>query len=245
MNNECKIPPFRPICSSINSYNYKLAKHLSDLLKSVIPQEHSVQDTFCFVKELQQLKYNDEFLCSYDVSSLFTNIPLKETIGIAVDKIFEKNADLKINKQELTKLFLTCTAENHFYFDGKVFDQCDGVSMGSPLAPGLANLFLGYHENRWIEENKNNVLFYKRYVDDIFCLLKSETDADDFLTYLNRQHPNIKFTLEKQKENKLAFLDVSINKTHLGLNTSVFKKQVDTGLLTNFLVIPGLNTRLA
>ena len=56
----------------------------------------------------------------------------------------------------------------------------------------------------WLRTMKTNglilktvpVLFYKRYVDDIFCLFKCETDAERFLTFLNRQHPNIKFTIE-------------------------------------------------
>ena len=73
--------------------------------------------------------------------------------------------------------------------------------MGSPLGSALANLFMGYHENKWLNsEESSTVLFYKRYVDDIFCLFKCETDAKRFLSFLNRQHPNIKFKIEKEKK---------------------------------------------
>ena len=59
--------------------------------------------------------------------------------------------------------------------------------MGSPLGRALANLFMGYHENKRLNSEENStVLFYKRYVDDIFCLFKCETDADRSLTFLNR-----------------------------------------------------------
>ena len=74
--------------------------------------------------------------------------------------------------------------------------------MGSPLGPALADLFMGYHENKWLNSDESStVLFYKRYVDDIFCLFICETDAERFLNIINWQHPNIKFTIEKEKNN--------------------------------------------
>lgn len=234
MSDNIKLPPFRPICSSISSYNYNLAKYLTELTTPLIPKQHSVQDTFTFVREIQNLRYDRYYLCSYDVSSLFTSIPLKEVIDIAVDKIFESKPDIKISRNDLIKLFMISTAETHFQFNGQMYDQIDGVAMGSPLAPALANLFLGHYEDKWIHENNDKVRFYKRYVDDIFCILNNEVEANAFLSYLNIQHPNIKFTIETEKCHKLAFLDVSIYKGDTGLYTSVFKKPTDTGLLTNF-----------
>ena len=60
--------------------------------------------------------------------------------------------------------------------------------MGSPLAPILANLFMGYHEKDWIEKAQvAKPTFYKRYVDDIFAMFESELDAETFHTYLNNQ----------------------------------------------------------
>ena len=54
---------------------------------------------------------------------------------------------------------------------------------------------MSYHENKWLNSKKGStILFYKRFVDDMFCRFKSETDAKRFLTFLNEQHPNIKFT---------------------------------------------------
>jgi len=76
--------------------------------------------------------------------------------------------------------------------------------------------------------------FYRRYVDDIFCMFNTEDDAVDFFNYLNLQHPNIKFTLEKEINNCLFFLDVKINKLMDKCVTSVYRKTTYTGLLTNF-----------
>ena len=65
---------------------------------------------------------------------------------------------------------------------------------------------MGYHENEWLNSEKiSTALFYKRYADDIFCLLKCETDAERFLKFLNRQHPNIKSTVQKKKQSTSIF----------------------------------------
>ena len=96
---------FRPIVSSIGTYNYNLAKFLCSLLSPRLPSEFSTQDSFTFVKELNQVSLNGKFLVSFDVTSLFTNIPLNETINLAVDLILSNEPNLKINKDEFKKLF--------------------------------------------------------------------------------------------------------------------------------------------
>ena len=107
--------------------------------------------------------------------------------------------------------------------------------MGSPLAPILANLFLGFHEETWINNfDKSRLLLYKRYVDDTFCVFNNEQDAMLFFDFINSQHPNIKFTFEKQTDGKLSFLDILINNSSSDCVFSVFHKKTYTGLLTNF-----------
>ena len=104
--------------------------------------------------------------------------------------------DLKFSENELTKLFRFATAQTYFYFDGKFFDQVDGVAMGSPLGPVLANLFMGYYEQKWLESDHGRLVkFYRRYVEDIFCLSENEDQAQTFVDILNIQHPNLNFTI--------------------------------------------------
>ena len=94
---------------------------------------------------------------------------------------------------------------------------------------------MGYHENKWLNsEEGSTVLFYKRCVDDIFCLFKCEADAERFLTFLNRQHPNIIFTTEKEKNNQLPFLNILNDSSSNKLITSVYRKPTYTGLLMNY-----------
>ena len=87
-------------------------------------------------------------MVSFDVESLFTNIPLIESINLEVDYIIKSNPDTKLARENLTKLFSFGIAHAHFSFLSKFYDQIDGVAMGSLLASVLANLFMGQHEKR-------------------------------------------------------------------------------------------------
>ena len=103
-----------------------------------------------FVQDIQSLSMSRKFMVSFDVESFFTKIPLEECTDLAVNYITEGNLDIKLSKPELRSLFTTDTAQTHFLFNGSFYDQIDGVAMGSPLAPVLANLFMGHHEKLWL-----------------------------------------------------------------------------------------------
>ena len=95
-------------------------------------------------------------------------------IDIAVNLLFEHNPGLNIAKAKLKKLFEFATSATYFLFQGTFYDQIDGVAMGSPLGPILANLFMGYYENMWLNTFREcEIILYQRYVDDIKCLFIS------------------------------------------------------------------------
>ena len=82
-----------------------------------------------------------------DVDSLFTNIPLDETIDICVNQFFEKTDTVQgFTNSELKQLLSLATKEYYFIFNGLPYKQIDGVAMGSPLGPSLANAFFSHHE---------------------------------------------------------------------------------------------------
>ena len=123
--------------------------------------------------------------------AFFTNIPVIESINLVVDYIMEGNPDIKLGRENLTKLFFFANAQTHFSFLGNFYDQIHGVAMGSPFAPVLANLFMGHHEKGWLENYNSVIEFYRRYVDDTFAWFNTEQDALSFFSYINSQHPNI------------------------------------------------------
>ena len=108
--------------------------------------------------------------------------------------------------------------------------------MGSPLGPLFANIFLSYHEQNWLKNcpAQFKPIYYRRYVDDCFILVKSKDHITPFLDYLNSQHTCINFTCEIEADKTLPFLDIKIQRSNGSFVTSVYRKPTFTGLFTNF-----------
>ena len=97
-------------------------------------------------------------MASFDIKSLFTSIPLKETIEICVRELFRDVEELLgLNRVEFHKLLSLAAGDCLFVFDGKTYKQHDGVLMGSPISPSLANAFLCYWERIWLSECPDNI----------------------------------------------------------------------------------------
>ena len=89
--------------------------------------------TFSFVSQINNTNLSRKFLVFYNLSRLFTNIPLLGIIDVAMNHIFNHNLNLTITKKELKKLFLFATSQTHFIFNSKFYNQIDGLAMGSFL----------------------------------------------------------------------------------------------------------------
>ena len=135
-------PLFPPILSVINTPTYKLADILVPILKSSTSNEYTVNDSFAFAEKIVG-QDSEFFMESLDVDSLFTNIPLKQTISICTKKLFENTEKVVgLPKIEFEELLSLATKEFYFIFNGKLYKQVDGVAIGSPLIPTLDNIFL-------------------------------------------------------------------------------------------------------
>ena len=86
-----KFPKLLPIVSSIGTFNYDLVCFLCNLLSPVVPDDYSCKDIFSFVSQVKNANLSGKFLVYYDVTSLFTKIPLQEAIDIAMNLIFNHN----------------------------------------------------------------------------------------------------------------------------------------------------------
>ena len=151
-------PKLRPIVSSIGTFNYNLARFLCDLLSSLVPNDYSCKDTFSFVFQIKNANLSKRFLVSYDVTSQFTNNPLQETIDIAINLIFIHNPNLNITRKELKKFFVLL--HHKFIFNSVFHNQIDGITIGSLLAPVLANIFIGFYKSKWLSEYNLNTKFF-------------------------------------------------------------------------------------
>ena len=96
--------------------------------------------------------------------------------------------------------------------------------------------FLCFHEQIWLNEcpDEFKPVCYRRYVNDIFVLLRSPDHLEKFKDYINSKQKNIRFTWEKEHNNSMPFLDVLITRTSNGFNTSVYHKPIFSGVYSNF-----------
>ena len=231
--------PLRPILSMVGSAQHEMARWLGELLKPVVGKysSHVVSDSFCFsdiIRGLAGPKRN-AFMCSFDVKSLFTNVPIDETIKICLDTLY-RSKDITppcIDESLLKKLLQKCTVGVEFSFNNLMYRQVDGVAMGSPLGPILANVFLGYCETRIAPDEWPEL--YRRYVDDTFSLFSGgKAEALKFLARLNSLHPSLQFTMESEDEGKLPFMDVLVMREVNRYTTTIHRKPTFTGLYTRW-----------
>ena len=146
------LPPSRPILSAIGTPTYKLAKFLLPFLTPLTQNDYTVTDSFHFPEEICKQDPN-LYIASLDVNSLFTNIPLDETIDICIDSLYKDDENTpKIPKDVFRKILTIATKESFYMFNNKFYKQIDGVTMGSQLGPVLANIFMCNFENKLLKD---------------------------------------------------------------------------------------------
>ena len=128
------------------------------------------------------------------------------------------------------------TKESFFAFNNQFYIQVDGVAMGFPLGPILANIFLSHHEENWLNKcpMQFKPTFDRRYVDDNFVLSESSESAHSFREYMSSEHRNINVTVEPENVGSLSFLDVKICRKNGKLATFFYRKPTFSGVFTNY-----------
>ena len=220
----------RPILSTCHSVQHSLAKSLVEYLNPVLEfySGFYVKDSFTLSSVIPLC--NDSQV-SFDIVSLFTNIPLDETISICADFLYRGPSTfvLPFPEDVFIELMEITTKSMSFSFNEVMYRQIDGIRMGSPLGPILANIFVGFHE-RLLFEKFPKPFIYQRYVDDTFVRFSSRNEALMFFHKLNDLHPSLSFTMEEKNSNKLPFLDVLVKRGESSFFTSIYGKPTFTVL---------------
>ena len=110
-----------------------------------------------------------------------------------------------------------------------MYRQVDGILMGSPLGPILANIFVGFYEKLLFARFPKPYI-HLRYVDNTFACFSSCNEALSFFHWLNDLYPSLTFTMDEEKHNQLPFLDVLVERHSFAFVTSIYRKPTFTGL---------------
>ena len=232
--------PVRPVISAVGTALYAASKYLASVLKPLVGRNgYAVANSKTFVREIAEIEVAaDEEMVSFDVKSLYTSLPINRTIEVVRLKL-EQDDTLgersPLSVDEVVMLLEICLTSTYFSFQEKYYRLTDGVAMGSPVSSVVANLFM-----ESLEEKAMNTAgsckpkVWKRYVDDVFSIIR-RAYTDRLLEHINNCDPQIVFTLEREEEGRLAFLDVAVNRSeNRRLGTSVFRKETSTDRVLNF-----------
>ena len=208
--------PGRPICSSNNHPTERISEFVDYHIKKYAQQLPSyIRDTQHFISKIKSLGKIPQgcILVTWDVCSLYTNIPNQKGIKATVEQI-RNDPTAKIPSYRIGRLLEMVLHMNHFQFNKELFLQVGGTAMGTKCAPNYANIFMGRVEHQILEGFDLKPLVWLRFIDDVFFIWPhGEESLKRYLTFANSILPTIKFTSESSRSN-ICFLDTMVHTLH-------------------------------
>jgi len=192
-------------------------------------------NSFDIYNRLSGMKVSDsDVLVSLDVVSLFTNVPLDLAMNSVSGRWTHIQKNTRITREEFllaVKFILTST---YFVFNKIIYKQTYGTPMGSPLSPIIADLVMQDLETNCLNRINCQLTFYYRYVDDIVMAAPSDKIDAIFNTF-NDYHDRLKFTIERERDRSISFLDLLLILSNNSIRVDWFHKKTYSG---RFSVIP-------
>ena len=206
----------RPIVSSCSSVTENISQFVDTWLQPLMRNLPAfIKDTSEFINLIERTPFPEScLLASIDVSSLYTNIPHNEGKLAAMRALADvENPDPYQPPAEVIGELIEIVLQNNvFEFNGKYYLQKQGTAMGTKMAPAYANIFMGNLEPKLQAVGKDNILTWKRFIDDIFIVWTGTGEEfSTFMDTINTLHHSIKFTHECS-ETQITVLDITLYK---------------------------------
>ena len=243
-------PPARPICNTINSPTANISKWVDDQFQPLVKKLPShLKDDNDFLRKLVEINNTETLppetlLVSWDVKSLYTNIP--HASGMGACEYYMRAHGFNENKistiLRFINLVLTC---NNLTFQGNHFVQQTGTAMGTKMAPTYANLFMGHLEEQLLDQTMLKPLIWFRFIDDIFFLWTfGRIKLNQFYEQCNNFDPHIKFE-QSVSSSDIPFLDVNVILQDGKIITDLYTKPTDTHQYLNWTSCHPRHTKTA
>jgi hypothetical protein len=229
--------PIRPVINNKLAPAHKLAKFIEQTIRQHINihTETYIKNTTDLVNKIKDtIIPHNSTLASFDITNLYTNIPVPQTLSILKNQLQHNNLQEEYI-MEIMKALNIITSQNYFNTQEQFFHQPEGLPMGSPISSILAEIFLQHIERTHILNNNkyaHKIIYWYRYVDDIIVLYNgNKRQCCQLLTHINKIHPKLNFTAEYEQDNRLHFLDVTITKKDNRHNFNIYRKPTTTDTL--------------
>lgn len=235
--------PVRPIVSGINWATEHSSILLDEGLKPILYNHHvhMPKDVFHFIQKLEsqqyqllELNHDDTWLVTFDVESLYTNIPQPQAILRIHTTTQQHNTQLTPNIYKALATYVL--SNNYFTFNNKTYKQNHGTAMGNPSGGSIANTYLITWETQFLNNNtyKENIKFYARYHDDGFIIWHGPLiHLLHFFRYVNTLDTSIKITHQQGKN--AVYLDLELKlTTHNSILTRTHRKPTASETYLNF-----------
>ena len=220
--------PLRPTVSSCGSVTYAVAKELTKILKPlVVKSPHNINSTQDFVEQVKNVTLlPEECLSSYDVTVLFTTVPVDPALSI-IKYLLEKDPTLK-ERTVMSVGDIVLPKKHLLSFQDQFYGQNESVAMGSPISPIVANLYMEYFEQKALSTAHTPPMLWHKYVNDTFVIQKEE-NKQNFLQQINGVDLAIQFTVGNNKEDGATPSWIQLKPETDGvLSTTVYRKPTQT-----------------
>lgn len=229
--------PVRIIVASYDSPAYEISAFFAGILKKLTANsKYNVNNSFEFIQKIAKLKLDPgEFLTSYDVESLFTNVSIDFALETIEERWHEVELHTPIPKREFFEILNFILRDcNQFMYDGKIYKQEVGTPMGLPLSPVLCDISMEKILDLAVSKLNFVPKIFVKYVDDIFTVVPNSL-SEHTINTLNSINSGIRFTTESEHNGKLSYLDVMLSKEKSGkLTTEWYSKPSSSNRLLNY-----------
>jgi hypothetical protein len=185
------------------------------------------------MRDISEISFVPELkLASLDISDMYSNIPTDELENIIYTLCKQQSLEDMLTR-EILAITRTILTQNYFSFKGKTYLQKKGLAMDAPTSSILCGIYLQHLENTRIFNILRNsgIEGYFRYVDDILLIYnKNRRDIGEIVPS-NDLTPSLNFTLEREVDNKLNFLDISIIKTADRISFDIYRKPATSDVI--------------
>ena len=228
----------RPIVSCPGSLLHPLGIWTDRKLQSLPKQQISYfRNSFDLRQELCSTQYpTTAQLFTADAVSMYTNIPTNTAIMFIARHLRKNIPDERPKQNEaLIAALKLVMLNNIFSFGDMTFKQLNGTAMGTPPAPPYATIYYGIHESTFLPNHRQHVIFYKRFIDDVFGIWLPHPNAelnerlwDEFTKTMNN-YPGLTWEFNKPSH-RVDFMDLTISIHNGKITTSLYEKPLNLHL---------------